>query len=88
VEIAVVHLTRMRAPCICVAGLDRDGRHIRPVPRHGRLTEDDLAAAGGPFAIGAVVDLGATRPCPSPPEVEDHLFDRDASRRTHYADQQ
>jgi len=86
-EIVVNHLTRMRRGFICVAGLDRDRRHIRPVCEHGRLGKHLVAGYGGPFAIGAVVDLGDTVPRPSPPEIEDHLFDPDLSRRIRLADE-
>jgi hypothetical protein len=75
----VNHLTRMQPGYICVAGIEREtGQHIRPVLR-GRLTRDLLAGNGGPFDIGSVVDLGDVQNAGSPPEVEDRIFDPNAS---------
>jgi len=45
------------------------------------MTRDMLVENGGPFEIGAVVELGSVRPNPSPPEVEDHWFWPDQARR-------
>lgn len=75
-EIVVNHLTRMRAPRICVAGVDPETRgHVRPTtladdPIDRRLLDDE----GGPFGIGTLVELGEVRATPSRPESEDHLF--------------
>lgn len=67
---------------ICVAGLKQDDReHIRPVTERSHpLTRSLLSVNGGPFQLGARVDLGMLRPHPSPPEIEDHLFLPDRSR--------
>ena len=75
-RIVLNHLTRMDAPRICIAGLDPDaGRHIRPTTdRPHPLTRTLLADEGGPFALGALVELGEVTPDPEPPETEDHLF--------------
>jgi hypothetical protein len=76
VKLVVNHLTRMQPGYICVAGIDlQSNTHVRPVLAGGRLTTAFLKRHGGPFDIGVVVDLGATRRQGSPPEVEDHLFD-------------
>jgi len=60
-RIVVNHLTRMDAPRICIAGIDPDaGRHIRPTTDHQHpLTRDLLASEGGPFALGALIELGS-----------------------------
>ena len=80
-EIVVTHLTRMRAPRICVAGLDIDtDAQIRPVKRHGRLDIDDLLENGGVFAVGEHVDLGPVIDVGSPPEVEDREYRGATSR--------
>ena len=74
--IVINHLTRMGAPRICVAGIDpTTNEHVRPVT-DGRETlgRELLESEGGPFGLGAVVDIGEARPVPSPPETEDHLF--------------
>lgn len=86
-EIVVNHLTRMRGGFVCVAGLGRNRLHVRPVLENGRLRKELVADYGGPFAIGAVVDLGETVPRPSAPEIEDHVFDPDLSRHVRVADE-
>jgi hypothetical protein len=75
-RIVVTHLTRMEAPRICVAGVDPDtGRHLRPTTGPLQpLTRELLAEQGGPFALGALVELGDVTPEGDPPETEDHGF--------------
>lgn len=75
-RIVVNHLTRMDAPRICIAGIDpQANQHVRPTTgRSNPLTRDLLTSEGGPFAIGALVELGEVTPTPEPPETEDHLF--------------
>ncbi len=85
-EIVVNHLTRMRSGHVCVAGLDREGQHIRPVLEYERLPRELTADYGGPFRVGAVVEIGTTRPRPAPPEVEDHVFDAEAAYMIRMAD--
>ena len=81
-QIHVNHLTRMQPGYFCVAGLEVNAtRHIRPVLRHGRLTIDLLSTGGGPFDIGAMVDLGPTTHAPHAPELEDHRFDPSSTHR-------
>lgn len=69
--------------CICAAGIElRAGEHLRPVvPKPERLGRDLLAESGGPFELGAVVELGEVRPQPAPPAIEDHLFRPERARR-------
>ncbi len=72
-KIVVTHLTRMQRGTVCAAGLDIEtGQHVRPVPPMGALQSRMTSPRGGPFDMATVVDLGLTRPIPSPPEVEDH----------------
>jgi hypothetical protein len=75
-RIVVTQLTRMEAPRICVAGIDPGTRrHLRPTTGPLRpLTRELLAEKGGPFALGALVELGDVAPDPNPPETEDHRF--------------
>jgi hypothetical protein len=77
VRIAINHLTRMRPPYVCVAGIDVETqRHVRPVlPRGQQLTTALLRTRGGPFDIAVEVDLGRTRSAAKPPEVEDRIFE-------------
>jgi len=72
-RIVVTDLTRMREGHICVAGIDlATGERVRPV--RDRLGAELLRTNGGPFDVGAIVDLGSCRPVGSAPEVEDVLF--------------
>jgi hypothetical protein len=75
-RILVNHLTRMRDQRICVAGIDTaTTTHVRPTtPRADPITRSMLMSEGGPFAPGAIVDLGQVSPSGSPPEIEDRRF--------------
>ncbi|MBI3973721.1 MAG: hypothetical protein HY332_20795 [Chloroflexi bacterium] len=74
-RIVVNHLTRMQPGLICVAGVDLATRvHIRPVLPHGCILSTLLRRHGGPFAIGAIVDLGDVLDVGQPPEIEDREF--------------
>jgi hypothetical protein len=75
-RIVVNHVTRMSSPRICVAGIDPETiEHVRPTtPPTDLITRSLLREEGGPFGMGAVVDLGAVIPEPTSPEAEDHQF--------------
>jgi hypothetical protein len=74
-KIVVTHLTRMQGGTVCVAGLDVEtGQHVRPVQPMASLQSRVTSSRGGPFDMATVVDLGLTRPVPTPPEVEDREF--------------
>ena len=73
-RILINHLTRMRKPYVCIAGIQADGVHVRPVLRCWQLNCALLQSRGGAFSLGAVVDLGSVVPRPTPPEVEDAIF--------------
>lgn len=73
-RITVNHLTRMSSPFVCVAGVDQSRHSIRPVLAGGRLPRSLLVSQGGPFRLGAVVNIGDPRPRPVVPEVEDVAF--------------
>lgn len=67
----------MQRGFICVAGIRQpDGPHVRPVLNGQRLGVNLLSRNGGPFDIGNVVELGPCQAHPSPPEVEDRIFER------------
>lgn len=72
----VDHLTRMKPPYICVAGLAINPSigHVRPVLGFSNLDRPMLLREGGPFDIGAIVHLGEVEYDGCEPEVEDHLF--------------
>jgi hypothetical protein len=74
----------MRDLRICVAGVDTESkRHLRPVTdRDNRMGRDLLLESGGPFELGAVVELGDVQPQPDPPAIEDHRFRPEHARRT------
>ena len=81
-RIVVNHVTRMSAPRICVAGIDPDTlEHVRPTTLpYDPITRTLLRTSGGPFGMGAVVELGDAEPAPTPPEVEDHRFETAQAR--------
>src|SRR5688572_25174412 len=74
--LVINHLTRMKPPSICMAGIDEStGRHVRPMlGQFTKIPNTVLAEHGGPVRIGARVDLGRARATPTPPEIEDHEF--------------
>lgn len=73
--LVITHLTRMKPGLICVAGIDpRTGRQIRPVLGYC-FTRAFLRHNGGPFCIGAEVDLGPTKFVGQAPAIEDHRID-------------
>jgi hypothetical protein len=86
VRVVINHLTRMRSPYVCVAGVDNSGRHIRPVLSVGQLDRDLLRSKGGAFSLGANVDLGPTDPRPTVPELEDVVFDPGRTKVVDYLD--
>ena len=76
-RIVINHLTRMRRGYICTAGINLGtGQPVRPMPRNGDLRYRDLAAHGGLFEIGRVIDLGWTKSIGKPPEIEDQEFSK------------
>lgn len=76
----------MSAPRLCVAGIDAETlAHVRPTTSTTDLiTRRLLRERGGPFGMGAVVDLGVVEHQPAAPETEDHRFR--TSRARHVAD--
>ena len=79
-QIVITHLTRMKYPYICVAGIDEEEEHWRPVLAgsgggHRQLKRTLLRSKGGHFGLGEVVGLGDVQPRPAPPEVEDVVFE-------------
>ena len=83
-RIIVNHVTRMKTDSrICVAGINPETfEHVRPTrPQTDPITRALLREEGGPFGMGAVVDLGKVVPEPSPPETEEqHEHDDDRER--------
>jgi hypothetical protein len=81
-KVVINHATRMEAPRVCVAGIDLSTlEHIRPRTRPSDpINRELLREEGGPFGMGALVDVGAVTPDPSPPETEDYLFNTGQAR--------
>jgi len=75
-RIVVNHVTRMTAPRICIAGIDpASADHVRATtPPDDPIVRALLREEGGPFGMGAEVELGRVQPEGSPPETEDHRF--------------
>ena len=71
-QMAITHLSRTRAGYISVAGVDIETlRFVRPTLWGRPLGHQDVVPNGGPFDIGAVVELGGVRPTPTRPALED-----------------
>ena len=74
-RLLINHLTRMHGGHICLAGVDlHTRRHVRPILANDLLPFYLLARYGGPFEMARIVELGAARPLPVPPHVEDYVF--------------
>jgi hypothetical protein len=72
VDLLICHLTRMRPPMVCTAGLALGNlRHVRPKPQSGHLGVGHLHAHGGVLRLGRVIRFLTCHPCPQRPEVED-----------------
>jgi len=80
--IVIDHLARLDDGSVWVAGID--GAHAFVAPRPAtEHTEWDTAATtrgGGPFGVGAVVDLGFSRRFGSPPAVEERQVEEASVR--------
>src|SRR6185369_15977572 len=51
-------------------------QHVRPrVAANKRMETFLLASRGGPFDMGAIVDIGQAKPVGEAPHIEDHEFD-------------
>jgi len=89
VRIVVNHVTRMAGSRICVAGIETTTyRHVRPVtPPGDLLTRVLLRENGGPFGVGALVDVGNAVACPCAPEMEDHAFDMTCAKHVSDVDE-
>ena len=85
-RITVNHLTRMKRPYVCVAGVDQSGRSIRPVLASEQLPRSLLVSQGGPFRLGSVVEIGDPQPKPDVPEVEDVVFNPGRTRVVQHLD--
>lgn len=71
-RIVITHPSRMRAGYVGVAGVDLEThRYVRPTVWRRPLGLEDVAPNGGPFDVGAVVELGDVRPTPRRPALED-----------------
>ena len=74
-RLIINHLTRMQPGYFCAAGIEiKTGLHVRPILETGLKTEL-LHRNGGPFELGATLDLGPTRFIGHTPELEDRAFD-------------
>ncbi len=80
-DLTLTDVTRMHDERICIAGVDADGRCIRPVVDGSNLWEDFLTSIRG-CAIRAfsVVRLEMGEARPDPPHTEDWVFNPFATR--------
>ena len=74
-RILISHLTRMKHPNYCIAGIDIDRKtHVRPELKTGRITDLYLGKNGGPFSIGSIVDIPNLDLNPEKPQSENARF--------------
>ncbi len=74
-KLLITHLTRMKYPRVCVAGLDEAGRYVRPVVGRQEVLDLELVRRGL-LRLGNRIELGwhNFRNPPQPPAVEDCYF--------------
>jgi hypothetical protein len=74
-KLLITHLTRMKYPRVCVAGLDEAGRYVRPVVGTQEVLDLEVVRSGL-FRLGNRIELGwhKFRDPPRPPAVEDCYF--------------
>lgn len=70
-RLVIDHLTRMGGMRICVAGISRSNGHVRPLPTDGQLFRSEIP---GTWALGRVLEIGATKDVGSAPRFEDREF--------------
>ncbi len=74
-RILINHLTRMKHPNYCIAGIDVNRKkHVRPELKTGRITKIYLGKNGGPFSIGSIVDIPGLDLNPERPQSENARF--------------
>ncbi len=74
-DLTLTDVTRMHERRICIAGVDADGRCIRPVVDGSNLWEDYLTSIRGhTIRAFSVVRLEIGEPRPDPPHTEDCVF--------------
>jgi hypothetical protein len=72
-ELTITDITRMAGYFICIAGIDKKGKTIRPLYEHKRIEESWCLVDGKeirPFTR-VLIDLEKPRPNPTPPHMED-----------------
>lgn len=82
-KVAINHLTRKSEGYICVGAVSREVGHVRPILRYEQIPRNKLGCDGGPFSLGAVVDLGPVTPAGDNPHVEDVVFEPYRVRKLH-----
>jgi hypothetical protein len=79
--ITIIDLTRMHGDRVCIAGYTDDGDCVRPLFKHGNITEDWLWEDGSvvifPFAV---VELDLIANFPEEPHTEDWLIESNHKR--------
>jgi hypothetical protein len=85
-RIVVTHLTRMNEGNVCIAGYDEaSGAERRPVlSGYQRISRTLLSTATGLVVLGSVLEFDDLTRRPSPPEVEDVVFEPSGMRLVGY----
>ena len=76
-RILINHLTRMRYPNYCIAGIDiYEKIHYRPkfFKVFGRIKGECLEESGGPLSLGNIIEILQVKPKPEGAQTENVLF--------------
>lgn len=82
-DIVINHLTQIAPGKVSAAGIYLPDQqiHIRPCPPTDlAFTKEMMVEEGGPFRVGALINIEAPQWNPHPPHVEDHIVDSHALR--------
>jgi len=81
-RILITDVTTMGADRVCVAGIDKDGKSIRPVLPSGYITRSDLYDGNGGLIIAPrfLTEFFFLEKIRNPPHTEDHLFSPEKTR--------
>jgi hypothetical protein len=83
-DIVINHLTRIAPGRISAAGICLPDQqiHIRPCPPSDlSFTREMMVEKGGPFSVGALINIAETQWHPRRPHVEDHIVESQALRQ-------
>jgi hypothetical protein len=71
-ELTITDITRMSGNFICVAGIDRNGKTIRPLYKDKRIDQDWCCVEGREIRQFTRIMINLETPRPLPPHTEDY----------------